>query len=437
MTPTVSGLQRRVGLGGSLTLLGLLSLGYPIYLSLEPGGGLIGFALHDTTIVLSALLVVFAASAMTAHRVARIAQAIVLILFGFVTLASAAPGALTGLAIASVGVMLAAHYGYLRHNAHVKGFAIVAGALASLAVQAVIGSLDAGPSWTALQFSYNAVGVLGLAASYFIVLQDAAATASRRQAALQEAVDERTRALSREVESRRQAEASAKEAADRAEHLARERLELLSEVQHRANNSLQMTLTLLETTELDSTEDRVATINRIRAIGLVYDLIDNAVDLSSIVLQDYMERLVGHLQMSREYGPVTILLSTSGEHHTSIEPTINFGLMIHEIVSLICRHAFEFRPDAIDMRQHHQQGYLRVVLSHEGKGLPYSGESLPTSTRDLGLLPALVDRLHCEARIERGETTVWHLSIPEDVMTKREPPECAQSVLTPVAQPLP
>ncbi len=417
MKSTVSGLQRTVGLGGSITLLGLLSLGYPIYLSLEPGGDLTGFALHDTTIVLAALLIIFAASAMTPRRVARIVQVVVLILFGFVTLASAAPGALTGLAIASVGVMLAAHYGYLRNNTRIKSFAIVAGTLASLAVQAVIGSLDTGLSWTALQFSYNAVGVLGLATSYFVVLRDAATTASRRQAALQEAVDERTRALSQEVESRRRAEASAKEAADRAEHLARERLELLREVQHRANNSLQMTLTLLEMTGLDSAEDRAATINRIRAIGLVYDLIDNTVDLSSIVLQDYMERLVSHLQMSREYGPVMIQLSTSGEHHTSIEPTINFGLMIHEIVSLICRHAFDFRPDAIDIRQEHEPGYLRVVFSHEGKELPDSGESLPASPRDLGLLPALVDRLHCEARVERGKTTVWHLSIPEDVMT--------------------
>lgn len=417
MNTTPSSLQRTVGIGGSATLLGLLVLGYPIYLSLRPQGSFAGFLQDDTTIVLFAVLVVFAMSAAIRHRTARIAQVLVLILFGYLTLASAVLGALTGLAIASVGVMLAAHYGYLRNQTRIKAVAIVFGTLLSLAIQAASRSSADGLSWTALQFSYNAVGVLGLAASYLVVLRDAAASASRRQAALQQAVDDRTQALSREVESRKRAEELANRSAETAEQLAVERLELLREVHHRAKNSLQMTLTLLEMSDYDSPEATVATINRVRAIGLVYDLVDSAVDLSSISLEEYTERLASHIQMSAEYGPVMIDMSLGGDHRTRIEPTINFGLMVHEVVSLICRHAYELQPGTIRLSQVREEEYLRLDISHRGKELPPSVEPNDALGSDLGLLPALLERLHCQATLSRGDTTTWSFRLPVSVMT--------------------
>ncbi|MFW5776461.1 MAG: hypothetical protein ACOCZB_04150 [Spirochaetota bacterium] len=130
-----------------------------------------------------------------------------------------------------------------------------------------------------------------------------------------------------------------------------------------------------------------------------------------------MERLVSHIHMSAEYGPAMIDVSLNGDHRTRIEPTINFGLMVHEIVSLICRYAYDLQPGAISLSQVREEDYLRLDISHGGKELPPSVEPNDAPGSDIGLLPALLERLHCQATLSRGDTTTWSFRLPISVMT--------------------
>jgi two-component sensor histidine kinase len=416
MKATNAQLQRNVGLGGFATILALLGVGFPIWLGLDSTRTVARFFLDPTALVLFFMLILFGVTAFAQRRASRVLQVMSLIAFGLFTLANAVPGALTGLSIAGIGFILAAHFGLFQTRTRTKVVAATAATLAALAIQAIIRTTQGPIGWTALQFSYNAVGAVGLAVGYSLVLRDASLSANRRQQELQQAIDEKTQDLQQEVESRKAAEHAAMIAAETSKALAVERLELLRELHHRARNSLQITLTLLEMTDFSSPTESAETINRVRAIGLVYDLIDAAESLSAISLREYIERLIGHIQMSSEYGPVEITFEAQHDHTTRIESTINCGLMLHEIIVLICTHAFGLRPGVIEMTYASGDGKIIVTMSHHGGRIPGDLDVVSGEGSKMGLLPAFAERLHANIQLDTDGTTKWTVEIPESVM---------------------
>ena len=416
MEPDVTRLQRSIGIGVVATMVGLLAIGLPLYLSLAPGRTLEGFLRTAQFYQFVVLIGLFGVSICLYNEISRVLQVMALLLFGSWNQMHGPQGSLTGLMVMGIGVILAAHYGFFHVQAPAKISVIAIVMALSMLLQVVIRAESEPHRPPALDFTYNSVAVLGLLAGYALVVRDASKSASRRRAELEREVRIRTEEYREEVQSRRNAETAAQESAEEARRLAAERLKLLQEVQHRTRNSIQMTLAMLESGDRQVSVD--STINRIRAIGLVYDLIDASDDLSSIPLEQYVERLVWHLQLS--YGDRSVhVLYEPGENRTrtQLDATINLGLLLHEIVQIVVSHSFADAGGTITITQKTDASAIELTILHGGHPLPTGIESDKTDC-GTGLLPAFLQRLHIRSAIESGPTNEWRLSIPAEAIVK-------------------
>ncbi|MFW6260174.1 MAG: histidine kinase dimerization/phosphoacceptor domain -containing protein [Spirochaetota bacterium] len=419
MKAAVSRLQRNVGLGGFVTCAMLIVLGYPIYVSVDPERSLLTFVTEPLALQLMLLAAVFIASARIPHPLSRLGQVSVIVAFGLVVLSGADVDSLTGLLIIGVGVILAAQYGHFRTYSRLKVAWVTLVVVLALAIQAGQHWLSAGLSETILAFLYNATAVMGLIAAYVIVWQDATSQIASRQAELESAVERRTTELSRENQARLAAEQASLEAAEKAERLAAERLALLREVHHRAKNSLQMTLTLLDGMDVLSPESRDTTIDQVRAIGLVYDLVDASENLSAISLEDYLENLIAHLRMAENGTQTQIWFQAEARIRSRLDPTVNLGLMIVEIMRLTRLSTIE--PGlAIMVSERLSDTSVQIEISYGGRPVPATIDPDADDVSTTGLLTAFIRRLHVDLTIERGQPNRWSLSIPREVLTFAE-----------------
>jgi two-component sensor histidine kinase len=415
-------LQRDVGIGGFVTFLALLVGGFPMYLRLDGDRTLGTFVSEPLMIQLTVVCALFLASIFLSHRFARHLQVWLLLVYGMLTLSTADLDSLTGLLIVGVGVILAAQYGFFRTRPGLKLAVTTAAILGALLVQALRYWSDHSLSLSLLGFAYNAIAVLGLTSAYVIVLRDATSQVASRQTELELAVDTRTAELSTQVQARLEAEAAARESAAQAQALAQQRLQLLQEVHHRARNSLQMTLALLESMDPDSASasSMTETINRVRAIGLVYDLVDAEEDISSISLENYLENLCSYAQMGTEQSPLAIRFETSRATYCRLEPAVSLGLLLIELMALLrqIRHSTHGATIVITERASTEavELNLRLVDSLTGR----RREPLAVDQGSSGMVPALMERLHATLKSDDDSDSKWTLSIPRNVIVRED-----------------
>ncbi len=418
MNTDVMRLQRTIGIGGAITALGLLAVGFPLYLSRSPDNTVLGFFSQINVQQFILLLIIFTATAIIRQTIGQTIQVVLILVFGLVGQTSAHAGSFTGFMVAGIGVVLGAHYGFFHRQPRLKIGSIAAAMLLTLLLQSFLVSQADSGRWTLLEFSYHFVGATGLLVAYTLTIRDVALSETSRRARLEREVSNRTTELREEVARRRTAESREAEAAETARHLARERLELLKEVHHRAKNSLQMVLTLLETFDPKSPEDITPTINRVRAIGLVYDLVDAGTDLSSITLEDYLDRLMWHLQMSHADRSLQIVFDQQGSvHRTQLEATVNLGLLVHEIVNVALSESLPRTGGTIRIVEDSKPEVIEFTITHGSRPLP-SRMEIREANNGAGLMQALVERLHIEASLIPGTDNTWKLAVPREAIVK-------------------
>ncbi len=421
MESDVTRLQRNVGIGGAATMVGLLAIGLPLFLSIYADRTLADYFRTPQYYQFVTLVLFFGVSAFVRHRIGRIVQVASLLLAGLWNQMQSPPGSLTGVMIMGVGIILAAHYGFVAHGARAKMALIAVAMGASLLLQVAVWAESHPDRPLLIEFAYNSVAVLGLLTAYSLVIRDAAMSAARRRKELERDVSIRTEAYRQEVESRRVAEEAARTSAQEASRLAAERLDLLQEVQHRTKNSVQMTIALLESFDPNNPHDLDSIMNRVRAIGLVYDLVDSLEDLSSIPLEHYIERLVWYLQLSY-HGREVCIRYEPGQSRTrsQLDATINLGMLLHEIVRTVVTYSLADEGGTITIRQETAAESVELVVTHGGCPLP-AGIETDRTEGAADLLPAFLRRLHVGSTIERNATNHWRLSIPLEAIVKAAP----------------
>jgi two-component sensor histidine kinase len=397
-------------------MAGLLAIGLPLYLSLGADRTIEGYLRTSQVSHFVILIGVFGVTIYLRHSISRVLQVVVLLVYGLWNQVQGALGSLSGLMVMGIGIILAAHYGYFHVRAAAKISLVALAMVLSILLQVFLWAVSEPHRPPVLDFAYTAVAVLGLLAGYSLVVRDAAMSAAHRRAELERELGIRTEEYRNEVRSRQDAEEAAEVSAEESRKLAAERLALLQEVQHRAKNSIQMTLALLESGDPRSPSD--STINRVRAIGLVYDLVDASEDLSSIQLEQYIERLVWYLQLSYDNHLVGITYEPDGNcTRSQLDATINLGLLIHEIVQIVVSCSFADAGGTITIAQKTDLDAIELLISHGGQPLPAGIES-DTTDCGTGLLSAFLQRLHIRSAIVCGPPNEWRLTIPAEAIVK-------------------
>ena len=199
-----------------------------------------------------------------------------------------------------------------------------------------------------------------------------------------------------------------------------EKEELLKEVHHRVKNNLQVINSLLnmqarqiENPEVLSMFDELR--NRVLSIGAIHELLYRSESLSAIDLRSYAERLVPEL--IRFYGlQDRVHPQIRGADATlELDRAVPYGLLLNELVSNVCKHAFTERRDGeLTVTVGSNADHILLEVADNGAGLPAGFD--PHNSLSLGfqLIQALTRQLHGKVQVLDREGTAVQIEFPVD-----------------------
>lgn len=180
---------------------------------------------------------------------------------------------------------------------------------------------------------------------------------------------------------------------------------LLKEVHHRVKNNLQIISSLLNL-QLNTIEDQTVhhkfreSIDRVRSMATVHDLLYRSNDLAYIQLKNYFPKLIESLKESYHLkNEINIELNIKMiSDKFAIEKAIPCGLILNEIVSNAFKYAFRgiknahIKIDFTEVKKNEQSEYELLVVDN-GIGFVQKEVSGHNKTLGLELINSLVLQL--------------------------------------------
>ena len=189
----------------------------------------------------------------------------------------------------------------------------------------------------------------------------------------------------------------------------------LKEMDHRTKNNFQIVTSLLtlQASRSASAEVKAAlgeAAERLKAMAAVYDaLAPSSQGLAAVRLQDHLQEICD--QISRGIMPDGIALSTDFEPIlVPHEAAVAIGIIVNELVTNACKHAFGDGGGAIKVRAWREDGAAYIEVEDDGRGF-VAGEAKP----GLGsrLVTAFLQRMKGRSEVRTSpEGTAHRLRVP-------------------------
>jgi PAS domain S-box-containing protein len=172
---------------------------------------------------------------------------------------------------------------------------------------------------------------------------------------------------------------------------------LLSELQHRVKNNLQLIISFLslkarrvETAEARGVLEEV--IQRVRGVGAVQErLHEEAASGATVDLAEYLPELARDV-LSAEGGEAAKLMVEAEPVHTSMVQAATLGLMLNELLTNAMKHAFDEDGAGVirlEIRPR-EEGRGEMIVADSGPGFPEAALAPPRKgSRGTGLVDAL------------------------------------------------
>jgi two-component sensor histidine kinase len=199
----------------------------------------------------------------------------------------------------------------------------------------------------------------------------------------------------------------------------REKDVLLKEVHHRVKNNLAITASLLNfQIRKASNPEVVETLrqaqNRVGSMAMVHELLYHSESLAGIDLPEYVKKLPRQLLISYDVASRIKLEVGVPPMELLLDLAIPFGLVLNELVSNACKHAYPNRGcGRISISVTREPGgVVRLVVADDGVGLPAGVDPFSTSSLGLRLVRDLTQQLGGTLEVTTSPGTAFHVRFP-------------------------
>jgi two-component sensor histidine kinase len=189
---------------------------------------------------------------------------------------------------------------------------------------------------------------------------------------------------------------------------------LLKEIHHRVKNNLQLIISLLNLKAQAAGMDDGAfseSIDRVRVMATIHELLYESHDFSHIDLAEFIHTIVDWILASYAYGPVNPHVSLDlPAIDLDIDSAVPCGLIINELFTNAIKYAFDETiadPAIHIITRKTPDGFVELVFSDNGKGLPPDINPVEVQSLGLQLIVSLSDQLRGTWQLSRDGGTTW------------------------------
>lgn len=218
---------------------------------------------------------------------------------------------------------------------------------------------------------------------------------------------EQKQILLNEIQERIDAELKIKISEEKLKGSVQEKEVLIKEVHHRVKNNLQIIISLIRLQASKVSDENLnshlnETLNRIKSIALVHEMLYRSEDLSHIEFREYINKITESLRTiyaDRTKG-VNINID-SDDVYITVDKAVPCAIIINELVTNSIKHAFnETHTGDISISMNRQNGYYSMNIEDNGSGLKHDFNFQNTDSLGLNLVSSLADQLDAEVNIE-------------------------------------
>lgn len=194
---------------------------------------------------------------------------------------------------------------------------------------------------------------------------------------------------------------------------------LISELNHRVKNNLQIAISLLKGQATYAEQPDVAEAinegcNRLYVMSLAFHSLYEGELLSAIDLKDYLGKLVYYLADEYMDRPEIAIESNIASYFMDIAQAIPLGLIISEAVNNAYKFAFpDGMPGCIAVTVESLENAVMIKISDNGVGLPEPGWHTQPPTFGFDLIKGLGKQISAHVKIENAQGVTISLEITQ------------------------
>lgn len=180
---------------------------------------------------------------------------------------------------------------------------------------------------------------------------------------------------------------------------------LLQEIHHRVKNNLAVISGLLTLEMEEFTNDRAKlsfqrSINRIRSIAKVHELLYGNDDLSSLNIEQYLEELSSKTCMAFDHEYKIDIQIDVEQVDMNINEAVPFGMLINELFTNSFKYAFSDSGGNIYVNVKKSAAGYDVLYRDNGKGMSHIPDLDNTGTLGFTIITTLLNQLNADYEID-------------------------------------
>lgn len=225
--------------------------------------------------------------------------------------------------------------------------------------------------------------------------------------------------LLNEINDRIDTERKMKITASRLKGSLQEKEVLIKEVHHRVKNNLQIIISLIRLQASKVSDENLnshlnETLNRVKSIALVHEMLYRSKDLSRIEFREYINKITDSLRTIYADRTKGININVNSDDiYFTVDKAVPCAIIINELVTNSIKHAFcKTHSGEIDITLNRQNGYFDMKIADNGSGLNHGFEFQHNDTLGMNLVSSLADQLDAEVSIENSSGTAFSFRFP-------------------------